>query len=148
MKKRILTVISLLLALTSFCGAIYLGQREHVDTGSILVKAPSDEFTITMNDLPLTKVEGETVNKKGETKKISAAGYELAYFPSLAGVDNYTEISVYSDDEYHADISADELLADISKAWIILEEDVPRLIVFGDTDSKRNVKNVVRIEIK
>lgn len=148
MKKRILTVISLLLALTSFCGAIYLGQREQIDTGNIMIKAPSNKITITMNELPLTTVEGETVNKKGKTKKISAEGYELAYIPSLAGVDNYTEISVYSDDEYHADISADELLADINKAWIILEEGSPRLIVFGDTDSKRNVKNVVRIEIK
>lgn len=148
MKKKILTVISLLLALTSFCGAIYLGQREHVDTGSIHIKAPTNEITVSMKDLPLTKVDGETVNKKGETKKISAEGYEVAYLPSLAGIDNYTEISVYSDDEYHADISADELLADVNKAWIILEEERPRLIVFGDTDSKRNVKNVVRIEIK
>lgn len=148
MKKKILTVISLLLALTSFCGAIYLGQREHVDTGSILIKAPANEITVAMKDLPLTKIDGETVNKKGETKKISAEGYEVAYLPSLASIDNYTEISVYSDDEYHADISADELLADVNKAWIILEEERPRLIVFGDTDSKRNVKNVVRIEIK
>ena len=148
MKKRILTVISLLLALTSFCGAIYLGQRQQVERGSILIKTPSNEISVSLSDLPLTKVEGETVNKKGEVKKISAQGYEVAYIPSLAGADKYTEISVYSDDEYHADISANELLADVNKAWIILEEESPRLIVFGDTDSKRNVKNVVRIEIK
>ena len=148
MKKKILTVISLLLSLTAFCGAIYLGQRQQVNAGSIMIKTPSNEISVNMNDLPLTKVEGETINKKGEVKKISAQGYEAAYIPSLAGADKYTEISVYSDDEYHADISADELLADVNKAWIILEEGSPRPIVFGDTDSKRNVKNVVRIEIK
>ena len=93
MKKRILTVISLLLALTSFCGAIYLGQRQQAERGSILIKTPSNEITVSLSDLPLTKVEGETVNKKGEVKKISAQGYEVAYIPSLAGADKYTEIS-------------------------------------------------------
>ena len=95
----------------------------------------------------MSKVSGETTNKKGETKKIEAEGYSLSDIPALTGISDYNDIVVFSDDEYNAEVSKDEL-ADHDKAWLINDDGEIRLIVFNDQDSKRNVKNVVRIEIR
>ncbi len=147
MKKRIIITILILLALTAVISTTYLCTRKTVNKGSLLVGTPSGEVTLSMSDLPLSDVEGETVNKKGETKKINAKGFAVADIPPLAGMSDYSEITLYSDDEYHADITRSEL-ADHDKAWLIDDEGSFRLIVFGDSDSKRNVKNVVRAKIK
>ena len=147
MKIKIIIIISILLAVTAVIAAVYAFSRTKVENGSILLKTDSGDKTISFSELPLSKVEGETVNKKGETKKISTTGYPVSDIPSLAGITEYSELSVFSDDEYHADISKDEL-AGSDRAWLIWENDSIRLVVFGDSDSKRNVKNVVRIEIR
>ncbi len=147
MKKRIIIIISVLLALTAVFTIYHLCTRESVKSGEILVKSSSASTTINTAELQLVEVSGETVNKKGEVKKINAVGYPVSDIPALCNITDYSELTVYSDDEYHADISREEL-DDHEKAWLISDEGSMRLIVFGDTDSKRNVKNVVRIEIR
>ncbi len=147
MKKKIILIISVLAVLTAIVTCIYLSGRDKVAAGNVLIKTASSEVTVSINDLTLSKVSGETVNKKGETKKIEAEGFSLSDVPSLAGVSDYSEVSVFSDDEYNATVTSDEL-KDKERAWLISEENSVRLIVFDDPDSKRNVKNVVRIEIR
>ncbi len=147
MKKKIIIIISILLVVTAIIASVYAFSRPKIESGSILLTTASGDITINFNELSLSKVEGETVNKKGETKKISTTGYPMSDIPSLAGITEYSELSVFSDDEYHADILKDEL-AKSDRAWLIREDDSIRLVVFGDSDSKRNVKNVVRIEIR
>ena len=147
MKKRIIFIISILLAVTAIIASVYAFSRPKIESGSILLTTPSGDITINFSELTLSKVEGETVNKKGETKKISTTGFPVSDIPSLAGITEYSELSVFSDDEYHADILKDEL-AKSDRAWLVREDDSIRLVVFGDSDSKRNVKNVVRIEIR
>ncbi len=147
MKKRILILILILFAVTAAITAIYLRSREKTEAGDLRIKTDSGELTVSIDKLPLSGISGEVKNQKGEIKKIDAEGYSLSDIPALAGVVDYSEISVFSDDEYHAVLSKDEL-SDHERAWIIKEEDMLRLIVFGDEDSKRNVKNVVRIEIR
>ncbi len=147
MKKKIIIIISLLLAVTAVISTVYLCNREKVASGSILIKTTSGDTTVNLSDLTLSAVEGETINKKGETKKISGEGYPVSDIPALAGITDYSTVSVFSDDEYNAQLSVDEL-SEKDKAWIIIDEGSPRLIVFGDKNSKRNVKNVVRIEIR
>ena len=147
MKKRIVITICALLALTAVIASVYLLTREKVPENSLLVKTQNGSVSLSINDLELSDVSGETVNKKGETKKIEAKGYSLSDIPELAGISEYSEVCVFSDDEYNASVSSDEL-SDHGKAWLITEDEGLRLIVFGDSDSKRNVKNVVRIEIR
>ncbi len=147
MKKRILILILILFAVTAAITAIYLGSREKTKAGDLRIKTDSEELTVSIDNLPLSGISGEVKNQKGEIKKIDAEGYSLSDIPALTGVVDYSEISVFSDDEYHAVLSKDEL-SDHERAWIIKDEDMLRLIVFGDKDSKRNVKNVVRIEIR
>lgn len=147
MKKRIILIISILLIITAALACIYVFNRPKVESGTFLLRTGSGDKTIRFSELPLSNVSGETINKKGETKKIDAKGYSLSDIPALTGISDYSDIIVFSDDEYNAEVSKDEL-ADHDKAWLINDDGGIRLIVFKDEDSKRNVKNVVRIEIR
>lgn len=146
MKKRITLIVILLLA-TAALVFVYLRSRDSVKAGDLLIKSTGGDVAFTFNDLNLSHVSGEITNKKGETKSIESEGIALSDIPSLAGVSDYSEISVYADDEYNAVLSKDEASAP-NKAWLIKNDDTIRLIVFDDPDAKRDVKNVVRVEIK
>ena len=147
LNKKIILIAGILAVITAIVTCIYLAGRDRVKAGDILIKTGSGDITVSLGDLSPSEFSGETVNKKGETKKIEAEGYPVADVVSLAGLSDYSEISVFSDDEYHATLTREEM-SDPEKAWLYKDEDGLRLVVFGDNDSKRNVKNVVRIEVK
>ena len=146
MKKKSLIVIAALLVITAIITCVYLNTRTKTAEGDILLVSSGKEVTIHFNELPLTDVSGETVNKKGETKTIKGKGFPLSGIPSLAGESDYSEMTVYADDEYNASISKDELSGD-DNAFLIEDEKGIRMVVFGGP-ADRAVKNVVRIEIK
>lgn len=145
MKKRLFIIIPILI-LTGILSFIYLRTRQSVPAGNILIKSPVGETMVDLFALKLSEVKGQITNKKGETKDIDSEGIGLEDIPALAGVSEYTDMTVYADDEYNAVISKDELVP--KNAWLIKNDGSVRLVVFKDTDSKRDVKNVVRIEIK
>ena len=72
----------------------------------------------------------------------------LADVLTLAGVENMPEsgVLVTAADEYSVEVTADEL-AEEDKVYL-LQEETPRLLVFGDNSEKRNVKNVARITVQ
>ena len=52
-----------------------------------------------------------------------------------------------ADDEFSAELSGDEV-NEAGKAYLVGEDDGSmRLVVFGDSNAKRNVRNVVSVEI-
>ena len=65
----------------------------------------------------------------------------------MVNITDYSEICVYADDEYNATVKRDEP-GITDNAWLIEDEEGIRLVVFGDADSKRDVKRVQRIEIR
>ncbi len=146
MKKRYWG-IALLVLVTAVITGFYLHNRDSVKAGDLLIKSAGGDKTVTLRELDLSPVSGVIKNKKGEEKQIDADGYPVSKIPSLAGVSEYAKLSVYSDDEYNAVLTKDELSSS-EKAWLIIKDDSIRLIVFGDEDSKRDVKNVVRVEIQ
>lgn len=146
MKKKGLIAVAALLVITAAVTIAYLCTRTKTAEGDILVRYASSESTIHFNDLPLTDVSGETTNKKGETKTIEGKGYPLLSVPDLVNADGYSKISVYADDEYHADLTSEELAAN-DNAFLIKDEKGIRFVVFGGP-ADLAVKNVVRIEIE
>ena len=146
MKKRIITV-SVLVLLTALLAFIYLHSRDSIKTGDLRIVSTDAELTVTFSDLSLSHANGSVTNKKGETKEIDADGIPLSEIPALAGVNSFNGIKVIADDEYSASVSADEA-EEPGKAWLIDDNGKIRLIVFGDDGASRDVKNVVRIEIK
>ena len=146
MKKRI-AVISVLLVLTAILSVFYLRSRNNVKPGSILVQSKDKSVTIQLSDMDMKHVNGTITNKKGETKEFDSEGILLTDIPSLLPADDYTKITVISDDEYKAELDRNELGGSV-EAWLIQNDESVRLVVFGDKDSKRDVKNVVRVEIE
>ncbi len=146
MKKRIAVIISLI-AVTAVLALIYLHTRESIKPGEILIKSAGSKITVSFADLDKSPVSGTVKNKKGEVKNIDAMGCPLSQIVSLAAGSSFSTVRVYSDDEYNASLSEDEVMTD-RKAYLIEDDGKIRLIVFGDEDSKRDVKSVVRIEIE
>ena len=58
------------------------------------------------------------------------------------------QVTVTADDEYSAVVTAEELAAPDKVYLIAQEEDGVQLVVFGDSNSKRNVSNVVRVTVE
>ena len=86
----------------------------------------------------MSPVSGEVVNGKGERKLIDAQGAGLS---ELCG--DFTEATVTASDEYSAVVHGGE------EAYLILSDDGSlRLVVFGDENAKRDVKNVSRIDFR
>lgn len=137
----IVIVIIVLLGLTVGAACFFLRDREEVPEHSLVLVSGGKESTVDIDKLELTHFSGTTVNGKGEEKSIDADGIKLS---DVIDVSNYTEASVVADDSYSATVKKEEM----DQAWLEIEEGSARLIVLGDTDSKRNVKNVVRIEVK
>ena len=146
--KKILLLIILVMCLISAGAAWwYLSSREDEtdssgDFGkSLVVVSSGNEKQVDISGLTTESFSGTTVNGKGETNEVSGQGVKLS---SLIETEDYTEVTVTADDAYSAAVKKDE----IDNAWLKIDGDSAGLIVFGDKDSKRNVRNVVRIEAK
>lgn len=114
---------------------MHLTTRTPETEGAVLVNGEARYVA----DFELQSVTGSIVNGKGEVKDVDAQGVPLE---SVCGGD-FDTVTVTASDEYHAEISADE----IQNAYLIIRDDgTLQLIVFGDENNKRDVKNVVRID--
>lgn len=121
--------------LTAILAVIHLKTRTPETEGEILINGKS----ISISDLDFSRVTGTIVNGKGEEKQIDSQGILLS---DVCGND-FSIITATASDEYSAEI----LPEDSENAYIILTDDGSlRLIVFGDSNAKRDVKNLVRID--
>ena len=140
-KKLLIFIIIALLVITAGTAWWYLSSLKETPEHSIVVVSGGKEEVIDIDKMSLVDFTGTTVNGKGDKKEIKGQGIKLS---DVFNVSDYTEASVIADDAYAAVVKKDEM----DQAWLQIEEGEARLIVFGDTDSKRNVKHVVRIEIR
>lgn len=121
--------------LTAILAVIHLKTRTPETEGEILINGKS----ISISDLDFSRVTGTIVNGKGEEKQIDSQGILLS---DVCGND-FSKITATASDEYSTEI----LPEDSENAYIILTDDGSlRLIVFGDSNAKRDVKNLVRID--
>ncbi|SEP98256.1 hypothetical protein SAMN02910369_00965 [Lachnospiraceae bacterium NE2001] len=140
-KKIILIVIIVLLVVLAGSVWWYLGSRSETPENAITLVKNEKEELVDISKLSLTSFSGKTVNGKGEEKDVSGEGIKLA---DVISTSDFSEVSVIAEDAYSATVKKE----DMDNAWLQIEEGTARLIVLGDSDSKRNVKNVVRIEVK
>ena len=150
MKKSKLTIIiiGILVVLTAVLAVIHLTTRQQEQEGALQVVCGNKTAAISIEDLkPVAQVDGTVTNNAGEEKQISGPGILVSDVLKLAGVKPESIVKVTSSDEYSVILTAEEV-AEEGKAWLMLEEDSLRLIVFGDQGAKRNVKNVVRLTVE
>lgn len=141
-RKIEIAIIAVLIFFTAVLAAIYINTRDNVPKGTITVIKDGQAEYIRLDELELYDVTGTVVNGKGEEKRIDAQGLPLS---SITGTEGFQSVTVIAMDAYSAVVLLDEL----DNAFLIFTEDeTPRLIVFGDGNSKRDVKDVERIEIE
>lgn len=151
MKKKNLIIAFVLVLAAALIAVIYLNGRSQAPQGSLAVLYENSEKLLDPFSLPLSEVRGTTVNGKGEEKEISKEGVSVKDVLTLAGIKDFSNVRVVSSDEYAAELKAEEFISD-HFAFLIRDasddgSESIRLIVFGDSNSKRQVKDVVRIEV-
>lgn len=149
-KRKAIIIAAILLGLTAILAVIHLSTRDRIPEGSIEIRYNGKSSYVSTDGMKMEQVSGTAVNGKGEEKEIDQSGVKLSEVLKAAGVDpdSVESLSVFADDEYSAQVQGDEAAVP-DKVFLLREDDGSmRLIVFGDSDSKRNVKNVVRIVIQ
>lgn len=150
MKKNKLTfiIIGILVLLTAVLAVVHLTTRQQEQEGALQIVYQGKTRAIRIEDLkPVAQVDGTVTNNAGEEKRISGPGIMVADVLKLVGIPLENELKVTSADEYTVSLTAEELIEE-GKAWLMIEEDSLRLIVFGDQGAKRNVKNVARLTVE
>ncbi len=143
-KSKALMLIMLLFVLTGIAAIVHLTTREQVADGEIQLIYGDTTYSVAYKELKLEQVSGIRVNGKGEEKKVEAPGILLKEILDEKDIQEYSKVTVVSDDSYSAQMSAEEV-AEETKVYLLLQEEQLRLVVFGDTNSKRSVSNVKQI---
>lgn len=147
--KIIMAAIAALIALTAVFAIIHSAARTEVPDGALLVSCGGEKKYVDLASLDTVSVRGSVVNGKGEKSDVNTQGVPLADVIENAGFDpnGAVTVKVTADDEFSAELSGDELNED-GKAYLVGEDDGSmRLVVFGDSNAKRNVRNVVSVEV-
>lgn len=146
-KYRVLIFILALVLITGAVAWVHLTTRENVEPGTLQLVVSGQTKTVKLDDLQYEPVSGVRVNGKGESIPVEGMGILLKDLLQNEQVGSYTKVTVVADDAYSAELTAEEVAED-GKAYLLLEEETLRLIVFGDQNSKRSITNVVQILVE
>ena len=145
MENRNLNSITVILVVLAAIFAVFhLTGREQVAKNTVQVTAGGKTAEISLSVLPCEAVSGIRVNGKGEEIPVEGQGIYLSNLVNLCPVETYSTVTVISDDSYSAQVSAEEA----ENACFLVEETELRLVVFGDSNSKRSVSNVKQIIVE
>ena len=148
--KKTRTILLVLLALTALVAGLYLATREQVPDNALAVEYGGKTHYADLQGIRMTEIHGERVNGKGEVKPVDGMGMSLYDLLTWTLGKDFTcnTVTITASDGVSAEITADELNEEGKVVLLWNEEDGRlQLIVFGDSDSKRSVKQVERIEV-
>ncbi len=141
----------ILLAITIVAATVYLHLRVQVPENTLAVEYGGKTHYADLQGIRLSEIHGERINGKGERKPVDGMGFSLNTLLEWTLGKDFTcqTVTVTASDGVGAGISADELAVK-DKAVLLLDEEGSslQLIVFGDQNSKRSVKNVERIIVE
>ncbi len=146
--KNIKTAALILMILLTITAAIFhLTARDTVPAGCLRIVFNGTKTEVELSSLDLQHIQGAVVNGKGEERTIEAQGIAVSELIALAGTERYSAITVTADDEYHAELTAEDVAVSENAYFILQDDGGVQLIVFHDTNSKRNVTNVIQVEV-
>lgn len=140
-------IIIALAAATALAAVIHLTTRVSAPEGVLLVEADGQTKEVAWDKLELMSVQGTLVNGKGEKRTVDTQGIPLRDVLEYAGVSVKTELTVIARDEYSASVTAEEIEADGQVYLSATEGGGIQMLVFGDSNSKRNVTGVARLVV-
>ena len=120
----------MLILLTAVFACLHLTEQGAEQAGVILI----DGKETPISSLPFEQVSGTVADAKGEETRIDTVGVPLSKLFDC-------DVRVKASDSYSAAVPEDEL----GDAFLVQEGDSVRLVVFGDTDLRRNVRNVTEV---
>ena len=149
-KKMIPLILVVLICLTAVLAIIYNTTRDEIPEGALLIRYEDQKYYVRPDTLPLSEISGRIRNGKGEEMEIQTQGVPVSDVLKAAGIDcgAIQSATVSADDSYSADLSAEEIN---ETGLVFLAGDGNggmKLIVFGDSSSRRNVRDVVEIHVK
>lgn len=145
--KKLPAAMVLLAAVTVILAALHLKNVPQVSDCELLIQYGGEKQRLLLQEETMVPVSGTLVTGKGAEIPVDAMGLSLADVLSLAGVGDYTWVTVTARDEYRAEVSAREVRTG-GNVYLILDTDSSfRLVVFGDSNSKRNVSDVTGLTI-
>lgn len=149
MKKKIIAILAILAALLLVLTAVRLITREQIPEGALAVHMGEKTSYITLDQLNSQQITGTLINGKGQEKQVDASGVPLKSVLEAAIIpaEQIHTVTLTADDAYSAEIKAEEL--EENKVYLAREEDgCVTLVVFGDSNSKRQVHNVVSLDVQ
>lgn len=148
-KKAILLVFLALALVTAVLAVVHLSTLDKVPEGALMIRYKDQAGYVTLDKLRTAEVTGTIVNSKGVEKEVREQGVRVEDVLKAAGIDPAEAVSVTATaaDEFSAVLTGEEI-REAGKAWLARDkEGVTKLIVFGDSNSKRNVHNVVSLTV-
>ena len=141
-------MIVALVLVTAVVAAVYLTTRPAAAEGALRIEAGGRVIELPMDRLKFVPVQGTVVNGRGEERNIDAQGVLLDQVLREAGVSEFAEVTVAADDAYSAVVTAEEIAAP-DRVYLIRQDGSGlRLIVFGDSNSKRSVSGVASLSVR
>ncbi len=145
-KKTLIVILTVLVVLAAVLAVIVSNNQPRKAVSEVIIVQNGKQTRVDLGKLDLTDVKATVTRARGKTLEIDAKGLELRSL--LEEYSGYTTLKVSAEDNYTAEIKADELQTDNNVYLIIGEENKPRLVVLSDSNAKRDVKNVLTIELK
>jgi len=146
-QHKVIALILVLAVLTGIAAWVYLGGREEVAEGTLEITYEGQVYTVSLSELDCEPMTGIRVNGKGEEIPVNGQGILLNDLFAQVKITPHSKVMVISDDSYSAELTADEVCKE-GKAYLLLQDEELRLVVFGDTNSKRSVSNVVQVVVE
>lgn len=150
MKKSFsLILCTVLLMVTCVFAVLHLQSQTSVAEQMLLIRSETREITPDLSEVQKSGINGKVVNGKGDTLVIDETGYLLIDLLRCVGIDpeKVSAVTVTAEDCYSAGVRGEELSND-NVYLAVTENNGFQLIVFGDKNSKRNVKNVKTIDVE
>lgn len=147
-KSNLVKIVVFLVLVTVAVAAVHLTIRAGVPEGVLHVERGGQVTELPLDQLELVPVRGTVVNGKGEERTVSAQGILLSDVLRKLDINECSSVTVVADDEYSAQVTWEELTQSDKVYLIQQEEGGMQLIVFGDSNSKRNVSDAVRLSVQ
>lgn len=135
--------------LTALLAVWHLTTRDAVPEHAIRVTWAGKTTYLDAAKLTGEPVKGTLVNGKGKETAVDTTGLSLQAALAAAQVDTAAveSVTVTAQDAFSAELTGEEMRED-GKAYLILENEEVTLVVFGDSNSKRNVRQVMQIDVQ
>ena len=144
-RKTVFIVLAALVIIAAVLAVIHISSQPKTGPGEFIISENGRETHADLNKLDLKDVKGTITMASGKTKDIDSKGIELKDLLKDKGT--YTKVIAAAEDAYTAELEPDDINKDANVFIIAGDENKPRLVVMSDTNAKRDVKNLLRLEL-